>query len=161
MNKYNTIIKNDTVNGKGVCVSFWVQGCPHHCKGCFNPETWSFKGGIPYTGKTKTEILEAISANGIQRNFSILGGEPLASENLDMVDDIVRTVRAAYPDIKIYLWTGYDFEKIPNFTLFNYIDVIIDGNFVEELKDLSLKLRGSSNQRIWIKKDNSWRIQND
>ena len=160
MNKYKTIIKNDIVNGEGIVVSFWVQGCPHHCPGCFNPETWSFKSGNPYTKETRKKIIEAISANNVQRNFSVLGGEPLASENLEMTEDIVRAVRAAYPDIKIYLWTGYEFDKLPHFAIFDFVDVIIDGPFIKDLKNLDLKLRGSSNQRIWIKENNLWRKTN-
>lgn len=162
MNRYNTIIKNDIVNGEGVCVSFFVQGCPHRCKGCFNPETWNFESGKPYTEETKKEIIEAISANGIQRNFSVLGGEPLTLYNLEMTEDIVRSVRAAYPDIKIYLWTGYSFENVSHPDIFKYIDVIIDGRFIKDLKNLNLKLRGSSNQRIWTKdEDGFWKVQND
>ena len=161
MNRYNAIVTNDIVNGKGVCVSFFVQGCPHHCKGCFNPETWDFNGGKPYTEGVKEEIIKAIKANGIQRNFSILGGEPLAPENLKMTTDIVCSVRAAYPEIKIYLWTGYSFEDISFIKVLEYIDIIIDGKFIEEQKDLNLYLRGSSNQKIWIKKKGKWVVQND
>ena len=161
MNRYNTIIKNDIVNGEGICVSFWVQGCPHHCEGCFNPETWDFNEGKPYTEEVKREIVEAISANKIRRNFSILGGEPLALHNLRMTEDIICTVRAAYPSIKIYLWTGYNFEDILYYDFLKDVDVIIDGKFVQELKNLDLKLRGSTNQRIWIKKNGVWKVQND
>ena len=163
--RYNTIITNDVTNGEGVCVSFFVQGCPHHCSGCFNPETWDFNGGKLYNEEVKWQIIKAISANGIERNFSILGGEPLAPQNIKMVEEIVTTVRIAYPNIKIFLWTGYDFENL-DFDNKNYdnilsnIDVIIDGKFIEEQKDLSLKLRGSSNQNIWIKKNNIWRKDN-
>lgn len=161
MSRYNAILTNDVVNGEGVCVSFFIQGCPHHCKGCFNPETWDFEEGKPYTEGVKKEIIKAIKANGIQRNFSILGGEPLAPENLEMTTDVIRSVRAAYPKIKIYLWTGYSFKDISSLKILKDIDVIIDGNFIEELKDLNLKLRGSSNQNIWIKKKGKWVIQND
>lgn len=165
MNRYNAILTNDVVNGEGVCVSFFVQGCPHHCKGCFNPETWDFEGGKPYTEGVKKEIIKAIRANGIQRNFSILGGEPLAGKNIEMTKDIVKTIRNIYPNIKIFLWTGYDFEDSSQdmdfFEILQYIDVVIDGKFIEELKDLNLRLRGSSNQRIWIKENGFWRILND
>lgn len=165
MNRYNAILTNDVVNGEGVCVSFFVQGCPHHCKGCFNPETWDFEGGKPYTEGVKKEIIKAIKANGIQRNFSVLGGEPLAGQNIEMTKDIVKTIRNIYPNIKIFLWTGYDFEDsshdIDFFEILQYIDVVIDGKFIEELKDLNLRLRGSSNQRIWIKENGFWRILND
>ena len=84
MSRYNTIIPNDVANGEGICVSFFVQGCPHHCPGCFNPETWDFIGGQEYTSHTKWEIIKAINANGIVRNFSVLGGEPLAPQNIFM-----------------------------------------------------------------------------
>ena len=161
MNRYNTIIKNDIVNGEGVCVSFFVQGCPHHCKGCFNPETWDFKKGKPYTEETKKEIVEAISANGILRNFSVLGGEPLALQNLIMTTDIIKTVAVKYPNIKIYLWTGYDFKDISHFEVIDFVDVIIDGKFIENLKNLDLGLRGSSNQKIWVREKGEWKIQND
>lgn len=148
---------NDVVNGEGVCVSFWVQGCPHHCSGCFNPETWDFKEGQPYNEHTKWEIIEDISANGITRNFSILGGEPLDEHNLSMVEEVVTAVRQAYPNIKIFLWTGYTIEDLSGCfdqklgRILNTIDVLIDGPFIEEQKDLSLKLRGSKNQRIFHK----------
>ena len=165
MSRYNAILTNDVVNGEGVCVSFFIQGCPHHCKGCFNPETWDFEGGKPYTEGVKKEIIKAIRANGIRRNFSILGGEPLAGKNIEMTKDIVKAVRNTYPDIKIFLWTGYDFEGSSHdmdfFEILQYIDVVIDGKFIEELKDLNLRLRGSSNQRIWIKEKGLWRVQND
>ena len=165
MSRYNAILTNDVVNGEGVCVSFFIQGCPHHCKGCFNPETWDFEGGKPYTEGVKKEIIKAIKANGIRRNFSILGGEPLAGKNIEMTKDIVKTVRNTYPDIKIFLWTGYDFEDSSHdmdfFEILQYIDVVIDGKFIEELKDLNLRLRGSSNQRVWIKENGFWRVQND
>ena len=166
-NRYNTIIKNDITNGEGVCVSFFVQGCPHHCQGCFNPETWDFEGGQPYTKHTKWEIIEAIGANGLQRNFSVLGGEPLAPQNLKMVEEVVNSVRHAYPCIKIMLWTGYTYDELALIhnekigKILDKIDVLIDGSFIEKEKDLSLHLRGSRNQCIKIKKDGCWEIQND
>jgi anaerobic ribonucleoside-triphosphate reductase activating protein len=163
MSRYNTIIPNDVANGEGVCVSFFVQGCPHHCPGCFNPETWDFIGGQEYTSHTKWEIIKAINANGIVRNFSVLGGEPLAPQNLPMTEEVVTAVRTAYPDIKIFLWTGYSFELLPHddeklIKILECTNVIIDGQFIESRKNLDLKLRGSDNQRIW-KKDNQgfWR----
>lgn len=164
MSRYNTIIPNDVVNGEGVCVSFFVQGCPHHCPDCFNEETWDFHGGQEYMESTKWEIIKAIGANGIQRNFSVLGGEPLAPQNIQMTAEVVDAVRHAYPKIKIFLWTGYNFDDLtlnlsePLSKIFKSIDVIIDGPFVKELKNLSLKLRGSSNQHIYIKQNNSWEM---
>ena len=166
MNRYNAIIPNDVVNGEGVCVSFFVQGCPHHCPGCFNEETWDFKGGQPYTSEVKWELIKLISANDIQRNFSILGGEPLAPQNVDMTWEIIDAVRHAYPSIKIFLWTGYVYEELTgraseNLTkILGTIDVLIDGPFLEEEKDLNLKLRGSKNQRVWRKINGIWEIEN-
>ena len=160
--RYNTILANDVVNGEGVCVSFFVQGCPHRCEGCFNPETWDFSGGREYTSDIKWEIIKLISANNIQRNFSVLGGEPMSARNLEMTDEVISAVRAAYPDIKIFLWTGFflfdliDLNDEHINSILSKVDYVIDGPFDEELKDLSLKLRGSSNQKIWIKINNNW-----
>lgn len=166
MSRYNTIIPNDVVNGEGVCTSFFVQGCPHHCSGCFNEETWDFYGGQEYTPHTKWKIVKMLSANGVQRNFSILGGEPLALQNLPMTFEVISTVRAAYPHIKIFLWTGYTLEQLMETNkgiireILNLIDILIDGPFIEEQKDLSLRLRGSKNQKIWIRNGEEW-IQDD
>lgn len=167
MNRYNAIIPNDVVNGRGVCVSFFVQGCPHHCPGCFNEETWDFNRGKLYTPDVKWDIIKAISANNITRNFSVLGGEPLAPQNIDMTWEVIDAVRHAYPNIEITLWTGYTYEQLMKqptenlLNILNTIDILIDGPFIEKEKDLSLKLRGSRNQRVWKRKNNLWEIEND
>lgn len=154
MNRYAGLITNDFANGIGTCVSFWAQGCPHHCHGCHNPETWSFQGGKELPTDIKGQIIKAISANGITRNFSILGGEPLCKENIEEIDNIITSVRAAYPHIKIFVWTGYTFEKLKSEDneiinhILSQIDMLIDGPFIEAEKDITLKLRGSKNQRI-------------
>ena len=154
MNRYAGLITNDFVNGTGVCVSFWTQGCPHRCPGCHNPETWDFEGGKELPTDIKGQIIKAICANGIIRNFSILGGEPLCPQNLEEVDNIITSVRTAFPHIKIFIWTGYTLEelqKIKNFHIINIlsqIDVLIDGLYKESEKDITLELRGSKNQRI-------------
>lgn len=163
MSRYNTIIKNDIVNGEGVCVSFFVQGCPHRCPGCFNLETWDFQNGEPYTEQVKKEIIDAIGANDITRNFSVLGGEPMASQNLTMTEEVVTIVRKTYPEITIFLWTGYTLSQLKSVdndrvnNILDQIDVLIDGEFIEKQKDLNLKLRGSSNQTIWRKQNGQWR----
>lgn len=114
---------------------------------------------------TKWDIIKLIGANGLERNFSVLGGEPLAPQNIQMTAEVVDAVRHAYPKITIYLWTGYEFDDLIlhlNDTLkqiLQNIDVLIDGPFIENLKDLSLKFRGSSNQHIRTKKNNAWEIE--
>ena len=154
MDRYAGLITNDFVNGTGVCVSFWTQGCPHRCPGCHNPETWDFEGGKELPTDIKGQIIKAICANGIIGNFSILGGEPLCPQNLEEVDNIITSVRTAFPHIKIFIWTGYTLEelqKIKNFHIINIlsqIDVLIDGLYKEDEKDITLELRGSKNQRI-------------
>lgn len=150
--RYAAIENNDYINGEGMCVSFWVQGCPHKCEGCHNPEAWSFEGGQELPNDYKGNIIKVISANGITRNFSVLGGEPLCPENLDLTLSTISAVRAAYPNIKIFLWTGYCLEDIKENPvvkeILEQINVLIDGPFIQEQRDITLKLRGSKNQRI-------------
>ena len=154
MNKYAGLNTNDFANGKGVCVSFWTQGCPHHCPGCQNPETWDFEGGKDLPTDIRGQITKAICANGITRNFSILGGEPLCPQNIEEVDNIVTSVRTAFPHIKIFLWTGYTLDELQKqenkhiINILSHIDVLIDGPYIENERDITLDLRGSKNQRI-------------
>lgn len=153
--KYASINQNDIVNGEGICVSFWVQGCPHKCHGCHNPEQWDFEGGQEFTPQTLEEIKNAISANGIQRSLSVLGGEPLCPENLFLTTLVIREIKQVYPNIKIYIWSGYtleELEKISNPHL-KYIletaDYLIDGPYIAEQRDITLHLKGSKNQNVW------------
>ena len=154
MDRYAGLITNDFANGTGTCVSFWTQGCPHHCPGCQNPETWNFNGGQEVPTDIRGQIIKAICANGIIRNFSVLGGEPLCDENLEEVDKIITAVRTAYPQIKIFVWTGYIIEELKEKhdkkidSILSQIDVLIDGPFIEAERDITLELRGSKNQRI-------------
>lgn len=159
--RYAGILKNDCSAGEGVCVSFFTQGCPHRCKGCHNPETWNFEGGQEFTAETLKEVLTAISANNIERNFCIMGGEPLCKENAFLTCLLLLEVKEKYPNIKTYVWTGYTYEdlihyppheKIP--TILELADYLIDGPYVQEERDVTLKMRGSRNQRIWDLKNN-------
>lgn len=152
--KYAGLNCNDFTDGCGVCVSLWVQGCPFKCPGCHNPETWDFKGGLEVPNDLRGQIIKAISANGITRNFSVLGGQPLCEQNLDFVLHTIAAVRSAYPNIKIYIWSGYTYRELLDkkdkrinkiFELSNYL---IDGRYEKELRDITLPLRGSSNQNI-------------
>ena len=148
--RFSKIKDNDIANGLGVTMSFWTQGCPHHCKGCFNKETWDFNGGKEFTSSDLKYIIENIDKNNIKRNLSILGGEPLCSQNVDGVINLCKEFMKSYPDKLIYLWTGYTIENFNEVQkeVLNYIDVLVDGKFEEEHKNLSIMLRGSSNQRV-------------
>lgn len=146
------INKNDVVNGEGICVALFTQGCPFHCKGCFNPETWDYDGGkeVPISDLI-SNIEAAIAANGVPRNFSILGGEPLIERNLEELKILLSTIKKDFPHITIFLWTGFTIEELTSAQkeVTQYIDVLIDGQYNEKLRDVSLHLRGSSNQRIF------------
>lgn len=155
--KYADLKYNDIANGPGIRVSFWVQGCPHKCYNCQNPETWNFDGGKEFTNKTLQEIKEAILANGIQRNLSILGGEPLCPDNQFLTALVIKEIKETYPSISIYLWTGYTIEELTSLRkiqnhldyILNNINVLIDGRYEDDKRDITLELRGSSNQRIF------------
>ena len=154
--KYAGIIKNDFSAAPGISVSFFVQGCPHHCKGCHNPETWDFDGGKEFTYDVLNNIEESLFANGISRSLAIMGGEPLCEQNIFLTLLVVKTIKEKYPDVKIYIWSGYTYDYLISHIATNlhlkqildYADFLIDGPYVEELRDISLPMRGSSNQKI-------------
>ncbi len=149
--KYAKIRKMDISNGEGVRVSLFVQGCSFHCKNCFNQETWDFNGGKEFTTAEIQKIIELANKDYIA-GLSVLGGEPLHNNNVNEVFHIVATFKEKFPNKDIWLWTGFKFEDAikdskRKFILRN-IDVLIDGQFEEDKKDLTLKWRGSSNQRV-------------
>jgi len=144
---YATIKKTDIANGIGVRVSLFVSGCRNRCKGCFQPETWDFSYGSPFTEETENEIVEALRPYWIQ-GLSILGGEPMEPENQAALLPFLKRVREELPDKDIWLYTGYLYESIVDSPLLQYIDVLVDGPFVEAEKDAGLAFRGSRNQRI-------------
>lgn len=158
--RYAGIIKNDVAAGEGVCVTFFVQGCEQHCEGCHNPETWDFNGGYEFTQETLDNIITSLKANGVQRNFCIMGGEPLHKDNLFLTNLIITEVRKVYPDIKIYLWTGYTYETLLEKhekllqNILDNINVLIDGPFILAQRDITLPMRGSRNQRVIELKEN-------
>lgn len=154
---YGTIKKYDIANGPGVRVSLFVSGCRHHCKGCFNAETWDFHYGKPYTEETEREILDALKPDYIA-GFTVLGGEPFEPENQIEVVKLLKKVRETYPEKTIWCYTGYlyDVDLIEGGKVYtdvteemlSYIDTLVDGEFIEEQRDISLQFRGSKNQRI-------------
>lgn len=144
---YSGIKKVDIANGPGVRVSLFVSGCRNHCRGCFNPETWDFSYGKPFTTETEDEILTALRPSWIQ-GLSILGGEPMEPENQQALLPFIRRVKEELPDKDIWIYTGYLLEDVGTSPLLSYTDVVVDGPFMEEQKDAGLAFRGSRNQRI-------------
>ena len=154
---YGEIKKFDIANGPGVRVSLFVSGCRHCCKNCFNRETWEFDFGKPFTKSTADEVLTALKPDYIS-GFSLLGGEPFEPENQPELLGLLQKIKHLYPDKNIWCYTGFllDSEILGSSRaktdvsdeLLKYIDVLVDGRFAEELKDITLKFRGSSNQRI-------------
>ncbi len=154
---YATIKNCDIANGPGVRVSLFVSGCNHHCKGCFNREAWDFSYGQPFTQETINQILALLKPDYIQ-GLTLLGGEPFDPRNQKAVVELLRAVKKAYPEKNIWAFTGYLFDKDilpgklgdPEITreYVSYLDVLVDGPFVEEKKNLSLRFRGSENQRL-------------
>lgn len=152
--RYAGLIKNDTAAAPGVCVSFFVQGCPLRCPGCHNPEAWDFEGGKEFSMKVLADIMNGLSANGIERPLCIMGGEPLCTENLFLTTLIIKEVKYYKPDTKIYLWTGYTYEDLkerqnPRIDyILDTINYLIDGPYIAAERDVTLSMRGSRNQRI-------------
>lgn len=167
--RYASIRKMDISNGEGVGISLFVQGCPYHCKGCFNPETWDFNSGKEWTEEIQNTFLELANKPQIKR-VSILGGEPLCEENLIGVWQLIKKIRERYLwDKKIWLYTGSVWEDYPHINrytesvlddqrswvlreipklIIQNCNILVDGPYIHELRDISLPFRGSSNQRI-------------
>jgi len=145
--RYNTIRQLDIANGPGCRVSLFVQGCSFNCPGCFNTIARDFDGGTEFTSQTIEAILAIAEPSQIS-GLSILGGEPLHPRNREEVIRLAKKFKEVYPNKTVWLWTGYLYEEIADLLPDSGIDVIVDGRFVEELKDLRLKYRGSSNQRV-------------
>lgn len=167
--RYASMRNLDISNGEGVGVSLFVQGCPFHCKNCFNSDTWDFNGGKEWTEETKNKFIELINRPYIKR-VSFLGGECLAEQNLDEVLKLVKQIRISFPDKTIWLYTGYewnslmskicqptfpdkDFERIIEIhkkrkEIISNVDVLVDGEYIDEQKDLTLKWKGSKNQNV-------------
>ena len=147
--KYAQIREIDITNGSGIGVALFTQGCPYHCKNCFNPETWDFNKGMVWTKETENKIIELLKPEYITR-LTILGGEPLIERNIEPITVLLKRVKGTYPDKQVWLYTGGDFEVLEGLyeEIFQYIDILIDGRYVDDLRDYKLKWRGSSNQRI-------------
>ena len=152
--QYSGLILNDIAAAPGLCVTFFTQGCPHRCKGCHNPETWDFNGGKEFTSDTLNQIITGLTAQGIQRDLCIMGGEPLCDENAFLTYLVIKEVKSKVPEAKVYIWTGYTYEELlhrqhPQVRgALELADVLIDGPYIEAERDITLEMRGSRNQRI-------------
>lgn len=154
---YASIKKNDIANGTGVRVSLFVSGCTHHCKGCFNSETWDFNYGMEYTDQTEQQILNALNFPHIS-GLTLIGGEPMEPSNQRELVKLVKKVKHEYPEKNIWCYTGYTLEKdLLNISqarcevtdeFLSYIDILVDGKFELNKRNIMLKFRGSENQRI-------------
>lgn len=154
--RYANIIYNDVVNTDGVALCFYTQGCTHHCNGCFSKQTWDFNGGFELTSDKISEM-EYCLKNYKYDYLCLLGGDPM--DDVKTSNFIIGLCKKYQPQIKVWCYTGYDFQEIERMEILNNIDVLVDGQFIESLKDLRLKWRGSSNQKIWRKlKNREWHI---
>lgn len=144
---YGNIKDLDIANGPGCRVSLFVSGCRNHCKGCFQPETWDFNYGKEFTSETLSKLMRLLDNPHI-KGLSILGGDPLEPENADTIESICILANIYFQEKDIWMWTGYHWEDVKDLPVIRYIDVLVDGPFIESQKNLCLAYRGSSNQRV-------------
>lgn len=153
---YAKINKNDIANGIGIRVTLFVSGCTHFCKGCFNQEAWDFEFGEPFTEAVQNELLEALNHSYIS-GLTLLGGEPMEPQNQRALLPFLKDMKEKYPQKTVWCYSGYTLEELTGNSrarcevtdeMLSLIDVLVDGEFVEELKDISLRFRGSANQRL-------------
>ena len=146
--RYNLIREMDIANGPGIRVSIFMQGCEFNCKNCFNPETHDFNGGKEFTAETIKKVLEVSSKEYIA-GLSILGGEPMHPKNIEATELIAKEFKKKYPNKNVWVWSGFKYEDyLKKQKALDYIDVIVDGQFDEKLRNPNLKWKGSSNQRV-------------
>lgn len=158
--RYAGIIKNDFSAAPGVCLTFFVQGCPIRCKGCQNPQTWDPAGGKEFTPEVLDEIEQGILANGLKRTLCIMGGEPLCQDNIFLTTIVITEMIKRIPDLKIWIWTGYDYDYVKSNAsnpkiqhILETVNGLVTGPYVESLRDITLPMRGSKNQEIIKLKD--------
>lgn len=144
---YHNITKDDMLNGDGLRVVLWVSGCSHHCKGCQNPITWDPNDGLLFDQAAKEEIFAELDKSYVS-GLTLSGGDPLFPGNRSAITALVKEVKDRYPNKTIWLYTGFSWEEIMDLELIPYVDVVVEGKFVEELKDTTLHWKGSSNQRV-------------
>ena len=144
---YLTITHNDMLNGDGLRVVLWVSGCSLHCEDCQNKYSWNFNEGVLFDERAKEEIFSELKKDYIS-GITITGGHPLESQNIEEIEKLCKEIKINFPNKTIWLYTGFIFEEIKNYSILKYIDVLVDGRYEKELRDISLKWRGSQNQRV-------------
>lgn len=144
---YHNITHDDMLNGDGLRVVLWVAGCTHHCKNCQNPETWDINGGIPFDKEAKEEIFNELKKDYIS-GITFSGGDPLHPKHRKQVLELAKEIKEKFPTKTVWCYTGFLYEEVKDIENLKYIDVLVDGEFKEELKDVNLPWVGSSNQRI-------------
>ncbi len=146
--RYNKIRKMDISNGPGVRVSIFMQGCAFHCKNCFNPETWDFTAGKEFNDDTIKEVLDLCDKKQI-KGLSILGGEPMHPNNQEGTAKLAKAFKEKFPDKTVWMWSGFKFDQdLKDKEAMKYVDVLVDGTYTDELRNPTLKWKGSSNQRV-------------
>ncbi len=145
--RYHNITTDDMLNGDGLRVVLWVAGCNHHCKNCHNPSTWDINSGIPFDSKAMEEIIADMKAPHIS-GITFSGGDPLHPRNRDEIGEIISKIKRVYPEKSVWLYTGYEWDEIKNLPFIDMIDVLVDGEYKEELRNINLAWRGSSNQDV-------------
>ena len=145
--RYNLIRKMDIADGPGVRVSIFMQGCQLHCKNCFNPETWDFNGGKEFNDEVIEKVLQLCKKDHI-KGLSILGGEPMNPINREGTTRLAKKFKENFPDKNLWMWTGFKYEDLKDEEVFKYVDVLVDGQYKDELHDPTLKWKGSANQRV-------------
>lgn len=145
--RYHNITKDDMRNGDGLRAVLWVAGCSHGCKGCHNPITWDICGGIPFDEAAKAELFEALKPSYIS-GITFSGGDPLHEKNREETGALIEEIKETFPEKTIWVYTGFLWEEIRDLPCMKKVDVVVDGPFIEELKDNTLHWKGSSNQRV-------------
>lgn len=145
--RYHNITKDDMLNGEGLRVVLWTAGCEHQCPNCQNPITWDACGGLEFDTDAKAEIFEELDKAYIS-GITLSGGDPLLISTRDEMTLLLKEIKEKYPNKSVWMYTGYTWDDVKKLTIMQYVDVLVDGRFVNELKDNSLKWRGSSNQRV-------------
>ena len=145
--RYHNITKDDMLNGDGLRVVLWTAGCPHKCPGCHNPVTWDENGGLEFDSAAKDELFSILEKPYIS-GLTLSGGDPLLPSNRTELTEFIKEVKEKFPNKTIWLYTGYLWKEVKDLELIKYIDVLVDGRFLQNLKNTQLKWRGSTNQRV-------------